>query len=251
MTPNHPTINPAQLEDEDARTLYTRLDRHAHGDYVPLARDMLCEQGPPRRVTSQEENERYVPSTRLLKAVNVLTEVGLVRENVFRQTRAIAPVQVSEHYTIAHGTGPYEVTVHLTAQPHALHEGRLLALIKGAHLETRSNHTLRVAAQVPGARDVDHDPAYAAAIDISLPTQPNFYRRSIEFAGVLDEVHLYPMGTDPTLLDTYARSTLAEPEHCTYEQCVGEYSHVLAPYLPPRLELSTSFVRIRARVAPQ
>lgn len=45
-------------------------------------------------------------------------------------------------------------------------------------------------------------------------------------------------------------STLAEPEHCTYEHCVGEYSHVLTPYLPPQLELPTSVVRIRARVAP-
>lgn len=38
-------------------------------------------------------------------------------------------------------------------------------------------------------------------------------------------------------------STLAEPEHCTYEHCVGEYSHVLTPYPPPQLELPTSVVR--------
>lgn len=239
----HPTVALTDLS-VDAQTLYGSARKT-----LKLDRDWL------KPGTSQAD-PTFTPSAAILAAVDELVDAGYAWNssgNVYG-LRSVDP----QLYTVATGNGPWRIEVARVLRPglREHHEGTLLAVLDGAELETESMQgavsaiTLSVA--IPGAHDSVHDPAYAAMITVQLPTFPRFNGREMIFWGIAETVHLYPIGTDPRLVEDRTFRALSAPVPCTDKHCrsghKGRRPHVIAPELPPAVDLQRSVLCIEATI---
>ncbi|WP_424863022.1 hypothetical protein [Streptomyces sp. MMS24-I29] len=85
----------------------------------------------------------------------------------------------------------------------------------------------------------------------SRPSFPSFYGRTMSFWGVVGDAHLYPFGTEPTLLDTRTGAAIDEPVWCDYERHQGgngNERHMIAPHQPAAVDLSSAVLYVEARI---
>ncbi len=252
---SYPTVPITTLSD-NARWLYRRA-----GTTLTLDRDWL--QDHAHRMSPYASHPKlmldpdFQPGYQLSAAVGELTAAGYLwhsHGNVFG-VRRVDP----EVYTIAIGDGPWTIEVSRVDRPGLTasqsEDGVLIAVLEGAELSTRSDSgfgspELHLNVLVPGARDIEHDPAYAAAITLQLPTFPQIYGRRLIFWGVAETAHLYPLETDPTLLDDRTHEPIEHAVRCNDEHCQGGENsrdpHVFAPYLPPKVDLVRAVLCVEA-----
>lgn len=252
----YPTAHLTTLSD-NARLLYgsARTSLQLDRDWLkPGAHRMSAHAFDESRKLDPE----FTPSDELLAAVGELVDAGYAWHSHSSQYGMLRVDP--RHYTVAKGDGPWVVTISRVTRPGLTpfqdEDGALIAVLDGAELLTRSDRgterDLNLSVVVPGARDVEHDPAYAANITLQLPTFPQIHGRRMTFWGIAQAVHLYPLGTDPRLLDDRTHEALDAPVQCTSEYCQGgekgREPHVFAPYLPPAVDLQRSVLCIEAYI---
>ncbi|XKH58563.1 hypothetical protein LG293_16040 (plasmid) [Citricoccus nitrophenolicus] len=246
---NYPVVAQTSLS-EDAQFLYARRAQ-PNTSAFQLDRDWLDPQAhrmskyglDPARLL----DPHYEPSEALLAAVGELVEAGYAQAHgpMYEMTR-VDP----EIYTVAVGQGFWDVHVSRVSRPgRAGAEGELIAVLTGSELVTgdySGPSELQVNVRAPVARDEEHDPAFAARISVQLPTAPQIVGPRLTFWGVANEANLYPLGTDPTLLDARTHQPMPDRVWCDRHQC-ADSPHPVAPYQPPRVELSRALLCIEAR----
>jgi hypothetical protein len=206
---------------EDAQ----RMHRHGSGS-GRLETDPFASQ----RYVSQEERKAFVPTERMLTAIAELEAVRLARYDT--KWNNLYCHRVHEQYTVAYGRGSQIIRVSVFDEHPD--EAQLLAVLIGGDLESRDTSRggfeTSVRARHDTATDVEHDASSSAQLIVRNITQPNFagYGR-MTFTGVLTEASLYPIGTDPLLVD--------DDENSPGEICTAcEEHHPFAPFLPPQVK---------------
>ena len=245
--PTHPIALPSTLS-ANARTLYARATDHHIS--LEIDRDWLDPQAPRMSKYARGEmkvDPGYVMSTDLRLAVKELEDAGLAslyeREGAKPSLRA---TKVSKRYATFVGDGSWVARLSIlpTMSSDKHHDPLLLAALDGADVDIRtrdSEKTLVLRCRIPGTQDFEHSSASSAYFEIAFPSFPEMHSSWMGFYGVLGEAKMYPLGTDPRLLDEHDGGTevvYEEPNRCAYEQCVGEYAHFVAPYLPPSLKVA-------------
>lgn len=240
----YPTVPLAELS-QDALTLY----KIGAGSSLPLDRDWFA---PNAHRMSQyallpgfKPDPDFQPDQRLRAAIDELVAAGFVSDpsgNTLWITR------VASDYTLAVGDGPWSITVSLVNRPGQYKaEGLLRVVLEGAELDTSEQTyggpNVRLATYVPNALDFEHSSAYSASIELRLPTFPMISTTQIRLWGMIANAHLYPLGTDPLLLDDHSNEAITEPVRCELDQCSDEHEggspHFIAPYLPPQVDALT------------
>jgi hypothetical protein len=139
-------------------------------------------------------------------------------------------------YTEATGDGPWHVQVEILV-PGSLHVGRTLALLKGCswrHNPGGDFPSMRISVPRRGVTDFEHDPASMAEATLLLPHVTNDgddYRRVV---GVLDDLRLYPDGTDPLA------TTDGDTRKNWCDDCPTP--HPMAPYQPPERDETSALL---------
>lgn len=260
----HPTMLLSALS-EDAQQLYnsriSEEDMYSSLTSLKLDRDWLAPNAARLSTNAFRPELRldpeFTPDARLLSAVEELVKAGYAAQS-WGDTRSYSLVRIdSSVYTVAQGDGPWDIRISRVPAPRDnSHQGTLLAVLEGAYLETQNGpNELRLQVPVPRARDEEHDRATAASVTVFMPTFPTIYGRQLSFHGMAAAAHLYPLGTDPTLIDPRDKSVLLDaPVTCDHEQCQGvdddgrDLTHVFAPYLPPQVNLKRALLSIEARI---
>ncbi|MFI9629255.1 hypothetical protein [Streptomyces sp. NPDC052042] len=244
-------VLPLSALSEDAQLLYSR--RSLSGT-LTLDRDWFDQAAPRMSQYALRPEYRldpeFTPDERLADAVRELVDAGYAWHSG-AQTYGLQRID-TELFTVADGEGPWDVSVYQVDRPGSRSsDGRLIAELRGATLSTHDETSqLTIDVQVPDARDEEHDPAYAALIELLLPSFPKFSGRMLSFWGIAGNTHLYPFGTTPTLLDRMFKP-IERPEWCTYEHCQGgngRERHMIAPYQPPTVDLSSAVLYVEARI---
>lgn len=209
---------------EDATLL---LQRAGAAGSQRLDRDVF-EAKSRHRYVSPAERESFVPTERMMAAVRELERFGIAQYS--EQFQSLYVTRIHDLYTYARGRGSQVITVNLDGVDGV--DGRLLAALVGADLESRTTHgraggEIVVRARHETATDFEHDASSTAVLTIRNPSTPVFslYGR-IEFTGVLTEARLYPIGTDPLQVS----DADTEPGDIC-DQC--KKPHPFAPFQPP------------------
>lgn len=220
-----PVALPSSLS-EDAQTLY------GSGATRTLDRDPF-DRAIRNRFVPREEQEAYVASERVLVAAAELNSAAL--GSYEPEYRTLYATAVHEHYTFAEGRGTQLIHVY-ALDPGGYVDKRLLAVLVGADIESRSNtgrydiSETWVNARHWDATDAEHDASSTALLKILNPTAPTFtgYGR-MAFTGLLVEAHLYGLGVDPL---TVGDGDVDPGDVCT--DCKKQ--HPFAPYQPPKID---------------
>lgn len=254
---SYPTV-PLSVLSENARTLYgsDRTELTLDRDWLqPDAHRMSSYALRPERQLDPD----FTPNDELQAAIDELVEAGYAwhaHSNLYG-IRRVDP----KHFTVATGKGPWIIAVsrvtHPGLTPAQDEDGALLAVLDGADITTRTgtgsgSRELHLTVRVPSAYDEEHDPATAARIELQLPTFPEIYGSRLTFWGSAGAAHLYPMGTDPRLIDARDHTPIDKPVRCGGEYCQGGKSghkkHVFAPYQPPAVDLQRALLHVEARL---
>ncbi|QWF85747.1 hypothetical protein [Amycolatopsis sp. CA-230715] len=196
------------------------------------------------RLSASQLNPNFKPRRRLLNAIAELTaaDYALPQDDGSFWMIRVEP----DVYTIAHGDDFWDIVVSRVLFPDIVSPTKtFLAVLSGARIVTQFDENRMVLnVYVPGTGNEVHGPRCAASITIRLPTFPRFEGNELLLWGITETVHLYPLGTDPTLVDVRDHnSTLTEPVLCDNVHCVTK-PHILAPWMPPRRDLAPQMVRV-------
>lgn len=217
---DYPTAALSSLSD-DARVL------HRRGGHK-LDRDVFNEKMRNRYV-SEEDARDFRPTERMLAAIAELEAAGLARYDA--GYRSFYKTEVCDEYTYATGRGSQLIKVSTFVDYPG--EAKLLAVLIGADFEGRQGPAgteISIRSRHEDATDVEHDASSTALLTVRNISAPDFtgYGR-MTFSGVLTKVHLYPIGTDPLVVDDGDTRPGAVCTDC-------EKPHPFAPFLPPEIE---------------